>query len=76
MTFSGLPSSAWFDKCIKLLNNTFSDPIKMKEVRLVSKKTALESLNSLPEEILNELIEVYRPDFDIFGYDPREIFNL
>ena len=75
-TFSVLPSSAWFDKCVKILNNTFRDPIKMQEVREVSKKTAVESLKSLPKEILNELIEVYRPDFELFGYDPREIFNL
>ena len=74
-TFRGLPTSEWYNKCSQLLERTFSDPIKMKEVRLVSKKTAVESLKSLPEEVLNELTDVYRPDFDIFGYDPREIFN-
>ena len=69
--FRELPRDKWKEKCFELGWAILGDPEKMKKAKGTSKNVANRELQGLSEKVKNDLIEVFKPDLDMFGYDPN-----
>ena len=73
--FKKIPKSEWFHKCKELVKNIKTNP----KLKIAMKKAARERVRlayfNLPKEIFKQTVKIYRKDFEIFDYDPQEIFS-
>ena len=68
-TFRVLHHTKWRQTCEKLVNKALSEPSKRKQVKRIANLKAQTAIKSLPPSILDQLLEIFRPDFDMFGYE-------
>ena len=73
--FKDLPKSQWINKCVELVKNVDKDPKKKAKVSKLSKQMRIEAYKILDKDILDEVIEAYKLDFQMFDYDPQTVFQ-
>ena len=74
-SFTNLPPTKWETKCKALVNNILVDRNKVKLVKDRSRRTAIRYLRGLSKQTLLAVIEAYRIDFEMFGYDPYDMIQ-
>ena len=74
--FKRISKRKWKQTCMDIAErNILSSESRKKLVRARSKRVAKEGIKQLDPELLQDLIDVLQPDFEMFDYDPMEPFK-